>query len=218
MHSAARASLQAWETNKSRLNQRGGRIRIGRAAHTGHQEERRQEQAAGIPVADPTHLHQQPIIHRLKGLTASWVPTVLSLRNKTAVPTATFIHQPLATALSATNHIRKQTPIWTRCHDTSQSFERSNGPRARKGHDGVSRGAWRLVLGLIFSILSSTFFNVLLDDFVCWVSLLRYSQEQGVSYCIWAGLFLEMEILPTSDSDAEKLGEYVFSLEGKQKT
>lgn len=66
------------------------------------------------------------------------------------------------------------------------------------------QGAWRLVLGPIFSILSSTFFNVLLDDFVYWVSLLRYSQEQGVSYCIWAGLFLELEISPTSDSDAEK--------------
>lgn len=37
-------------------------------------------------------------------------------------------------------------------------------------------------------------------------------QEQGVSYCIWAGLFLEMEILPTSDSDAEKLGDCVWCL------
>lgn len=39
-----------------------------------------------------------------------------------------------------------------------------------------------------------------------------------VSYCIWAGLFLELENLPTSDSDAEILGKYVFgvclSLEG----
>lgn len=71
MHLIAGASLQALETNKSRHNQQGGRIRIGRAAHTDHQEERRQEQVAGIPVADPTHLHQPPIIHRLKGLTAS---------------------------------------------------------------------------------------------------------------------------------------------------
>ncbi len=70
MHLVAGASLRGLETNKSRLNQQGERIRIGRAVHTDHREERRQGQAALIPVADPTHLHQPPIIHRLKGLTA----------------------------------------------------------------------------------------------------------------------------------------------------
>lgn len=110
------------------------------------------------------------------------------------------------------NRIRKQ--ITTRiCRlDTSQSFARLNGPRARKGSDGFLEVVWRLVLGLNFSIPSSTFFNVLLDDFVCWVSLLRYSQEQGVSSCIWAGLFLELEKLPTSDSDVEILGKYLFGV------
>lgn len=125
---------------------------------------------------------------------------------------ATFIHRPLAATLSATNLTRKQIPTQTWRRDTSQLFARFNGPRARKGPDGVSEVAWRPVLCLNFSIPSSTFFNVLLDNFVCWVSLLRYSQEQGVSSYVWAGLFLELEKLPTSDSDAEMLGKYAFGV------